>query len=369
MTFFCSLPFTTVDITKDQKVKPCCKFTQNIPIKSYFSSDAMRKVKQQLLDNIPPPQCQRCVTEEALTGHSMRVMTGLDETRETEIRAANSADYFNITEALILTSNTCNLLCLPCYGSSYIRGVELSKIGLLKQIPLPQTSTICIDNIPNINNLTRVTLLGGEPFADRQTAALVDQLITSGLSRQIQLDLNTNLTLITRPVLLKLKENFKEVLIKGSIDGVGEFNEYLRYPSTWQQITDAVTLIKELDMPLVMTTAMSNLALIHYDDMIRWAEKNNIIDIFVSKVMEPLELRCDRLPAALKQQLLKKYTNLVESYTGTDRTRFLIQTCIEICSTPGCTDEEFTATHAWLTRHDQHRGTDYTALWPEFIND
>ena len=329
----------------------------------------MRKVKQQLLDNIPPPQCQRCVTEEALTGHSMRVMTDPDKTRETEIRAANSADYFNITEALILTSNTCNLLCLPCRGSSYIRDIELSKIGLSKQIPLPQTSTICIDDIPNIDNLARVTLLGGEPFADRQTAALIDQLITSGLSQQIQIDLNTNLTLITRPVLLKLKENFKHVSIKGSIDGVGEFNDYLRYPSKWQQMTDAVTLIKELDMAMVIITTISNLSLIHYDDMIRWAEKNNIIDIFVSKVMEPKELQCDRLPAALKQQLLKKYTSLLESYTGIDRTRFLIQTCIEICSTPGCTDEEFTATHDWLIRHDQHRGTDYTALWPEFLND
>jgi hypothetical protein len=130
-----------------------------------------------------------------------------------------------------------------------------------------------------------------------------------------------------------------------------------------------VDLVKELGITLLLVATVSNLALIHFDQLIAWANKNNIDNVYMSKVMFPQILRFDRIPAALKQKLLKKYTELYDSFKGIEETRFLIKTCMEMCSSPGCSREEFTATVEWLKKHDQHRGTDYTGLWPEFILD
>ena len=60
-------------------------------------------------------------------------------------------------------------------------------------------------------------------------------LITSGHSKNLQLEYNTNLTNITDRV-YKAWEHFKQVRIGASIDGYGKVLEYQRYPAKWDSI-------------------------------------------------------------------------------------------------------------------------------------
>ena len=370
MTFFCSLPWRAVDVGFAGQAKPCCKFkpAESHTVATYFDSAELRQVKQALLSGAVPGQCRQCQAEEAVSGHSLRIMTEQAHSCQDQIRQqAQSEQYSCISELAISTSNRCNLLCLPCTdGPSYARSRELQRMGLAKYTPQLLSNSLQVDQIPNLDQLESVTLLGGEPFADPETLRITDQLINSGHSGHIHLLLNTNLTLIQRETLEHLQANFQRVTIKASIDGTGQVNEYLRYPAQWSQIEQAVDLIQELALPLLIVTTISNLRLIRYNQVIAWAEARGIQDLFMAKVMYPAVLRFDRISPALQQQLEHRYTQLLAQYQGMDRTRFLIETCLEIVRGSAATPEQHAETRAWLARHDQHRGTCYQAIWPEF---
>jgi sulfatase maturation enzyme AslB (radical SAM superfamily) len=355
-------------ISSSGTVTPCCKITNyDAPsLNNYFGDKKIHEIKQQLLNNVPPVQCQTCVDEETVSGHSLRTMTEQFESHETEIRAINQANYFNIKNLDIITSNVCNLQCLPCQDSSFVRSMELKTMGLRKQLPIKRVNPVVdLEQVTNFGSVENLTLLGGEPFADRVTFELLEKLVASGKSKNIRIDLNTNLTMVTREKLLILKNNFKEVIIKGSIDGVEQYHNYLRYPGQWEDITAAVELIKELEIPFLIITALSNLSLLRYDQVIKWAEEQQIVDLFVTKVINPSVLAYTRLPQHVKQQLLSRYIELKNSKFNQSRTTVAIDACIQTLKEPGCTQEQWKETIHWIKKHDQHRGTDYIKLWPE----
>lgn len=371
MTFFCPLPFTSVDISPDGQTRPCCKFVPNTRhnLQDYWHSKEMRTVRQQLLAGEPPKQCQRCVNEEHLSGHSMRMMALRSQPNNDQIQQAQDPDYQQIDQILICTSNVCNLHCLPCVeNASFVRQRELYELGLISDPPVLLAQKLDLGQIPYTDQITRVTLVGGEPFLDRQSRQLVDSMIDLGLASRIELHINTNLTCIEPVRLALLQQKFNSVTIKGSIDGIGPVNDYLRWPSKWNTIETAVDHIQTLGINLVIITALSNLALVHYDQILDWAQTKGIQDLFMSKVTTPQELQFDRLPGHVKQRLLPRFQQRLAEWSGIGRTKFLLETLVEILSLPGCTDDKWQKTLDWLNLHDQHRGNSWRALWPELVD-
>jgi len=369
MGFFCAFPFEKLQIFSDGSTNPCCMWTgdKTETLGTYFQSDQIAQVQKQLLQDQVPRQCIKCYDSEQRSGQSLRTMNQAFENVESVIRdRATTLPSFDIKEISIATSNICNLKCLPCENASYLRNVELHKLKIKKDVPI----LAIYKNEYNLNDfksLEQITFLGGEPFADKITFELIDQLIESGQSRNIRLDLNTNLTLCNRENLLKIRDNFQDVLIKGSIDGTGEFHEYLRYPSKWTEIEQAVDLIQELEIPMILTTALSNLALLRYVDLVHWAMHRGINELFLSMVDTPKVLTFDHLPLAIKSQLLEQFKILRTQYPFTGRTEYAIDACIKICSNTDI-EHDMSDLVSWLSKHDDLRGTDFRKLWPE-LND
>ena len=366
MSFFCSFPFKHIQIDQTEGVMPCCAWQSDKKetLDTYFSSSQITQVQQQLINNQVPTQCRRCYNEETRSGHSFRTLNQTFENIEPQIRnQIQNYPHFEIESIQILTSNICNLMCLPCVGNSYIRDVELKKLNLIPHTP----KLLVYDTNKDLSNfklLKHISFLGGEPFADKITFQLIDQLIKTGQSKQLRIDLNTNLTLCTEENLLKLRDNFQEVCIKGSIDGVGTINDYLRYPSSWNDIEHAVDLILKLEVPFVVTTTLSNLALLKYDQLINWATQKGINDLFLSKVVRPSALVFDYLPNKLKTQLHETFVDLHNHHSYGNRTQAALDACIEICSKTDTT-HDMSALITWLEKHDQLRGTNFQQLWPE----
>lgn len=357
-------------------VAPCCiwiddKVNNKVEtFDTYFTSDQLKDVQQKLINNQPPRQCIRCYDQEKRSGHSLRTIGEEFESLEPQIRSqAKSYPYFDIQDIQIVTSNICNLKCLPCAGPSYIREVELQKMGLLTYIPKAHTIDLdaIIHNLKSLTSLNNISFIGGEPFADKITFKIIDELIKTGQSKNIRVDMNTNLTLCTRENLLELRDNFKEVMIRGSIDGVGEINDYLRYPSVWSEIDQVVDLIYELEIPFILTTALTNLALLKYDQVIDWAKQKGIQDLFLSKVVNPKLQAFDHLPAKLKTQMHKKFLEL-RSQDHTNRTHAAIDACLDICSKIDDESPNMAGLIDILDKHDKFRNTNFRILWPE-LND
>jgi sulfatase maturation enzyme AslB (radical SAM superfamily) len=287
-----------------------------------------------------------------------------------KFKEANDPTLFDIKTLELVSSNVCNLLCLPCEAGSYIRNSEFHKMGLQKTIPIRfvfEENELLYDL-----DFKHLTFYGGEPFADKITFQLIDKLIASGKSKNIRIDLNTNITMVTEEKLLRLKNNFQQFYIRASIDGFHESNYYLRYPCKWNVIEAGVDLMKSLDIDFCVTVALSNLALLTLDKLITWAVKEKqVMDMFFTHVetlrniTTPAVLTYTHLPAEIKQQLLPKFIELSKDTQCNDRVQELISAAIQICNTPG---EDIADLITFLDTHDKHRGTDFTKIWPEINN-
>jgi len=349
---------------------PCCVFkpTIPIPIKLYKTDSQIHKVKQELLAGQQPTQCRACVSDELSTGTSFRTIAEKFSSDVSDnIKQQNSADLWEIKNVTILTSNVCNLKCLPCSHASYVRDVELQKLKLSTRIPI----VVRNDQSDHLIDMPfkRLTLLGGEPFYDGITFELLEKLVETNRSKDIMLDLNTNMTCVKQDKLEFLNKNFKSVILKASIDGIGKTNDYLRYPSDWSTISSNIQLAQSFDrIEVMITTALSNLSLIKFYQVIEWAAKNNF-NLFITPVSTPTVMRVSLLPAELKKTLLPIYLEQKARLGGKvrDRTEHCIDTCIKLCSNNEDTSD-FLEFSNWIELHDQHRGTSMLQVFPELID-
>jgi len=362
------LPFTDVNVFKNT-VTPCCDFksSKSESLDTYFSSQTLSRVKQQLLDGQAPKECNTCVVKEQQSGHSFRILANkFKEDESVALQQSADANTWAVSQVIIEPNNVCNLKCLSCHGgASFIRGVELEKLGLEFRPRLTKNPNL--DRLLDLEFET-LTISGGEPFGDGATLPLLEKLIKSGRSKHIRIDINTNLTLLKAPILDNLVNNFKKVYIKGSIDGFGKVNEYLRYPSKWEDIEQAMMLLKNTATEHCITTTISNLALLRSYELINWATNFGVRSFFVTPVLNPSTMAADCLPNTLKQQLLPQYTTIKNKFSEQSNPRLMhyIDTCIHLCQ-PSDREKNWPAVVSWLTKHDQLRGTNYLDVFPELI--
>jgi len=339
MTFFCNLPFTEIQSFGGTSAWPCCAFSGKafIQLSNYTNDTQLREVKSQLLRGEVPDQCMSCSESEKNTGHSFRLVAesfhpGVTE----EIKKQNDPDYFDLRNVTITTSNICNLKCLPCESSSYVRHLELKKLGLTNNIPIVEKNSN-LDALLKLD-FKRLTMLGGEPFYDVVTFDFLKKLVEQGRSKNISVDLNTNMTSVTDDKMRTIEQNLEKLA---------------QYPN----------------VDVVVTTALSNLALIKYHEVVRWAADKKL-NLFISTVFSPDVLRPNLLPPELHQKLLKIYTELKSQLSGQvrDRTEYCIDSCISICNSNEYNHEKFQEFFSWIKLHDQHRGQSMLDVFPELVD-
>lgn len=362
--FFCVLPFTAIE-TDGHVAKPCCQYQGSIPLAGYQESPDLISTQKKLLEGQAPLGCNLCESSERHTSTSLRV---LYQTFHAELADQIRRDHSTsqLKNVSVVGSNVCNLKCLPCEHGSFIRSQELHKLGFSKYGP----SLRKIDNPEAIADLDIeiLTLTSGEPLYDKACRLLLETLISRGKSQDIRLDINTNLTRIDQSILEFLADNFSSVLIKGSIDGTGAVNDYLRYPSDWSNIERAVDLIlAHGSIDFVVTTALSNLALLRYHDLVRWSLSKGIRNMFISQVESPAVLSCHRFFNAHAADCRDRLLDIANTPNLFDRTRYCLDLCIKLCNNsldtgPRLADSDL---ERFLNIHDQERGTDWHAVFNE----
>lgn len=301
-------------------------------LKDYTHNSQLKEVKQQLLQGEAPWQCRHCYDEESAGIRSFRqhsITFHADQTAK--ILAHNDPNFFDFKNVTLLTSNRCNLKCTSCGAASYIRSIELHRLGLAQTLPV-KWITKSYDLLFDYD-IKHLTLLGGEPFVDRITFEIIGDLIHNGKSKNMRLDLNTNMTVMTDDQLDQLSENFAEVWIKASIDGIGEVNDYLRYPSKWSVIQENCRrALSRPNINLIVTTALSNLSLLRYYEVLAWGHELNL-NLFITAVHEPSVMNPHVLPQELKVQLLQRYLSIKQDIYNDmrDRSRMSLDTCISVC--------------------------------------
>ena len=265
--WFCPQPFMNIVTDVFGKIKPCCVIKGNNAwdrdqtIEEYSKSDKLKQFRKEMLEGGGPTvksNCEVCIEQEKHSPESHRktyngyldhqkpeLKKELEEYLETDMDTP-----FVRTMEWIAPTNFCNLRCHMCgSGNSSSIAKENQQIGQ-RNIPSLGNKTLykndekaesfiqeCDDFV--IDNLVELKLTGGETLAIKYNYDLMKRIVDRGLAKDMDLRITTNGTLTPKfdgKDIFDYIPEFKECLINISIEGWGERNQYLRYPSKWDVI-------------------------------------------------------------------------------------------------------------------------------------
>jgi sulfatase maturation enzyme AslB (radical SAM superfamily) len=223
------------------------------------NSPYLRQVKRQMMAGEWPKMCSRCQEAEVLGLPSRRQLElNPNVTLFHELLSRTAADGTSPPELNFVDlrmGNTCNLKCRMCHPVSSTR--------LISDYPLIAGRALTAKEISEYSGYTwhkdpriwdsleselasvrRIHFAGGEPLIMPGMADLLARCVASGNAGHITLSYNTNVFKIP-PRLLELWPHFESLNLACSVDGYGRLNEYIRSPSSWEQIHKNLLMLDE----------------------------------------------------------------------------------------------------------------------------
>ena len=226
----CVLPFNTLSIgsTGDQRL--CCNAINGglsgpdrPPLVTernstdWLQGQALSRIRSALSSGTKITECDRCWRLEDIGSESYRNMNNSFRFPETYERLLAGDLTVKLERLELDLGNKCNLACRMCHpGSSKLLAEELQKSGIKEFAGVPITRYTEMDTWVKRSKLFEVIkeygstlksvyIIGGEPLVIQEQEELLDL-------------------------------NFKSVNISASIDGVGEYYNYVRWPANWNKI-------------------------------------------------------------------------------------------------------------------------------------
>jgi len=388
---FCILPWMNISVDPDGVVKPCCVSTQRLPynlghnsLSEIINSTEMIQLRQDMIDGVLVSGCKQCYRQEQYGGTSQRqahatawssipsVKQKLDNLTST-IKV--DVEYFDLR-----FGNICNLQCRSCSpNNSSQLAKEYKQLGIpvnvQENINEWYQTDIFIENIKTqLDNIKVLYITGGEPTIIDKNFELLEYLISEGKAQEIILQINTNLTNF-KPRFLELLKKFKRVILYASIDGVGTMQEYLRYPSSWEQIDKNLRKLIDAKSPNIIikpTPVIQNVNLSTITDLFEYFEnfnrdaKKTIIQITPIILNNPSHSDLIYLPLEYKQDCWKKIEQWLDTATYQPlQLRNILQQVEKKCNALVNFDKELLEFKRQTEIFDQHRNTSLQNINPE----
>jgi len=262
----------------------------------------LKKIKNQMENNIWPKECVRCEMTENTSNTSIR----LDSVERDRMLRSINKDYLIVGGVL---DNICNSACQSC-------NAELStKIGGLSN-----------KNYKKINNynkffslpqdrITEIDVNGGEPTASPNYKKLLKNLPVSTKIIRI----NTNGSRIIPEIEELLKKQMR-VIITLSFDGTEHVHDYARWPILWKDYEKSVAQYIELrkqytTLRLNFWTTVSCLNVGDLKNIIEYADAVDIDHAYGFCIQpSPLDIRyINKLTTEAKEILLSSNNKLLSS--------------------------------------------------------
>lgn len=317
---FCYSPWTNIDISPQGDITPCCKFQTkyynqkfNIhtqTIKQYANSDFLNSIKAEFSQDQWPNGCERCRIEEE---NNIKSKRQLDYNRWKEHYQQYNTDNSTFITASVAFGNTCNLTCITCnsYSSSRwqleyqrIFGVDIKPYHFYKD-------QFVIDFLEQAPHLVHLDIPGGEPFLSgiKEQKLLLEHYIQTGQSQDITLHYTTNATIFPDEDWWGLWEQFKEVDIQLSLDGIENKNEYIRYPSKWSDVIQHVkkyVSLQSKNIRLSISHTVSAFNILYLDDFFTWCTEQKLPTPWLGKVHQPIYMSPTVWPQNAKNFIISK---------------------------------------------------------------
>jgi len=284
---FCPYLFLHYHLDTDKATKLCCHATDSINNDIVdFNSSTYRNLRKKVLQNKSLRYCNKCYTAEqnGYTSLRQRCISDTESRAELLFEQVEKHQKNQPIHPLwydLRISNNCNLSCIMCgpqYSSTWAK-VEGKETAHLLHEP----------DVAISPNTYKIQLAGGEPFMIKRFVHLLEKIDNT----DCEIVVNTNATIITKPLLNQLKR-FRNVWIVVSIDGYGELNDRIRRGSNWNTIIENVQHFMELGFTVLVNTVLQRDNVNHMHELGVFLESIGIDDWIVSPLFAPEELRWEK---------------------------------------------------------------------------
>ena len=387
--WFCPQPFINLTKSIFGLVKPCCVVPHEagwpaVKISEYFESEKLRGLRSEMT-GAPGEEvkksCKVCIEQEKHSSESHRqtylryvdtmgITSQLEEYLDTDMEQP-----FIKTMEWLAPSNYCNLRCNMCgSGNSSALANENKKIGfpnyaLLNGATLYDNDKVAEQDIRELadsilDGLLELKLTGGETLAIKYNYDMLDTVVNSGSSEEIDLRITTNGTLTPTfdgKDIFDYIPMFKSVLINVSIEAWGERNSYIRYPSKWETIIENVRRFDEADCDVQFVSTVGSLNIGYLWEIAKKSDYGFITGSLIWGGYEKYTVAA--IPLDIREQYIQNYYDNPDSRYTED-----YQKLISFLEDIPFNEEVFKCMMWDVKRRDAHRGTCLTDLYPEWAD-
>jgi len=360
----CVMPWVHTATISDGSIKLCCVAHNDSnlnlneqTITEAWNSDYYKERRQEFLNGEKPKACDHCWREEAAGVRSHREISNdifvkhLGQTHLDLLCSKTTVDTAPLTIDFRL-GNTCNLQCVMCQpsdSSKWVKparqlaeileseikwewkhksNIDISKFDWYKQ----EQFWADFDTISQ--DIKHITFGGGEPLLVKEHKALIKRLVANGHAKEMKLLYHTNCTIYDQEI-VDLWNNFNEVKLMLSIDGVGEVNDYIRRPSKWSEVKENLNRYDQTGDNIIVavntTVQINNVA--HLPEFAQWMLDQNFNKVgkqtdggifFASVLHWPKYLSIQVLPPEIKQSVTIDIVEFVRRYKNNPGVRRLM---------------------------------------------
>lgn len=399
----CAAPFTMIYNANGENYAPCCwanwKASDKSPYDTlpfdHFDGEDFRRLRKEMLlgkkTEFLKNYCSKCWRAESEVNGSLRktipITKDIFENFDTEGKLIDNGKKV-LKLSLNFFGNYCNLQCYECHpqnsssrnsalkklGSDWI-GIEgldmrryasdeddvyiLTKDSDVKKINIEQFENIKNQILKNANRISAIDFCGGEPALMKSHFEILDVLIDSGYSHEIELGYVSNLTLMNLSMMKRYFKNFKFTWLQWSVDALNLKNYWLRYPTNWEQTTtnakEIQTYFKKNNKGRIEADITpSILGIISIRETFNWLYIRNYVkndSCMVNRIHSPNFLNPRHLPNKLKAEIGPKVLSVSEyHYNDLMMER---------------DEEKFQLALKYFDALDKSRGTDWKSTFPE----
>jgi radical SAM protein with 4Fe4S-binding SPASM domain len=332
---FCIFPWTHLMIDPTGNVKPCCSSQQIVgnvnkdSLKTIWNNSSVKKLRKNMLDDIPSPECAVCYNREKIKKESMRMSFNrqlahrIYKVKKTQPTGELTDFSLNYLDSRF--NNLCNLSCRSCgvlWSSSW------HKVAVKLELVDKKTKPLLIagknpDDVYNqimehIDSVDMIYFAGGEPLIIAQFYEILDYLEhNKQFDKKLIYNTNFTQTVYKKRSIFEIWKKFHHVSVGASLDAERSRAEYLRCGTHWNTVIEnrkrMLEICPNVDFYVSVTPGLINA--LHIPDFHKsWVEQELIQaqDFAVQILYSPAYQSIGHAPEFLKQQIRAKYVKHLE---------------------------------------------------------
>lgn len=324
---FCPMPWIGLSVNPQQEYAPCRQLDtthKTYNHDDYVNGKELTELKQKFLNGERPDSCRFCYGLEAGNFRSLRQ----------HARDLYVGDNFDTSEQdykiiiYQLNGNSCNLACRTCdskWSTAWTPQLKKAEqLGLT--VEFSPHKKFYTD--PAFNDQMRtfcstaddITFAGGEPFMPTGKEEHI-RLLTS-LPDTVNLTYITNGTMFPDPLIIEQWKRMQSpVVIRLSIDAIGDRFDYLRYPAKWTDVEqNALRYMALENVSVNVEHTVSIFNILYLPESLKWCVHHKIEKPFFTFVVPDAIIGtklfdCRSLPPHAKDEISKKLSHSFFKHT------------------------------------------------------